>query len=72
MTKLEKLKLKLTLAQIKQKTIAENLSVEPPFVSAVLAGRERSERVLNEAERLLNEVLDRSPALRAYFESEGV
>lgn len=66
------LKEKLRLAKIKQSTVAENCDCTEQYINLVLNGHKKSERVKNEAERLLNEVLDRSPALRVYFESEGV
>lgn len=49
-----RLKADLVYAGIKQKDVAVDLDVHPSLVSAVLAGRIKSERVLSHIRQVLN------------------
>jgi hypothetical protein len=65
------LKEKLRLAQIKQSRLAEECDCTEQYINLVLNGHRKSQRVVEVATVLLNDVLERDPGLRAYFDGKG-
>ena len=72
MNSTEKLKQRLIYAKISQQSIADAIGVTIQFVNAVLNGRENSHKVTTQAYVMVMCAIQKKPALKALFESEGI